>query len=231
MWMVYFSQFEIVETSFVTILMEFNDLGVGNTMKAAAKINNATLTHLEALVNLLSILLSSKLSIAERVDERWLQSAMFALWQARPRQVHWIVYDKYPMVLSIHPSLTNTTFVFLMPQRPKLHTVQRDPNLNQSLQWGKNESYKLLLLLLASSNKTNNLYNATVYLFIFMYLSMSNIWNSILYFIIIWHLMRWYFDNLFLMRQLLLESKGASTYSLYPPAEQINYSYRMGIRG
>ena len=70
MWMVYFSQFEIVETSFVTILMEFNDLGVGNTMKAAAKINNATLTHLEALVNLLSILLSSKLSIAERVDER-----------------------------------------------------------------------------------------------------------------------------------------------------------------
>ena len=83
MWMVYFSQFEIVETSFVTILMEFNDLGVGNTMKAAAKINNPTLTHLEALVNLLSILLSSKLSIAERVDERWLQSAMFALWQAR----------------------------------------------------------------------------------------------------------------------------------------------------
>ena len=72
---------------------------------------------------------------------------------------------------------------------------------------------------------------ATVYLFIFMYLSMSNIWNSILYFIIIWHLMRWYFDNLFLMRQLLLESKGASTYSLYPPAEQINYSYRIGIRG
>ena len=70
MWMVYFSQFEIVETSFVTILMEFNELGVGNTMKAAAKINNATLTHLEALVNLLSILLSSKLSIAERVDER-----------------------------------------------------------------------------------------------------------------------------------------------------------------
>ena len=70
MWMVYFSQFEIVETSFVTILMEFNDLGVGNTMKAAAKINNATLTHLEALVNLLSILLSSKLSIAERVDEK-----------------------------------------------------------------------------------------------------------------------------------------------------------------
>ena len=68
MWMVYFSQFEIVETSFVTILMEFNDLGVGNTMKAAAKINNAT--HLEALVNLLSILLSSKLSIAERVDEK-----------------------------------------------------------------------------------------------------------------------------------------------------------------
>ena len=68
--MVYFSQFEIVETSFVTILMEFNELGVGNTMKAAAKINNATLTHLEALVNLLSILLSSKLSIAERVDER-----------------------------------------------------------------------------------------------------------------------------------------------------------------
>ena len=49
---------------------EFNDLGVGNTMKAAAKINNATLTHLEALVNLLSILLSSKLSIAERVDEK-----------------------------------------------------------------------------------------------------------------------------------------------------------------
>ena len=41
-----------------------------NTMKAAAKINNAPLTHLEALVNLLSILLSSKLSIAERVDER-----------------------------------------------------------------------------------------------------------------------------------------------------------------
>ena len=52
----------------MTILMEFNDLGVGNTMKAAAKINNAT--HLEALVNLLSILLSSKLSIAERVDEK-----------------------------------------------------------------------------------------------------------------------------------------------------------------
>ena len=70
MWMVYFAQFKIVETSFVTILMEFNELGVGNTMKAAAKINNATLTHLEALVNLLSILLSSKLSIAERVDER-----------------------------------------------------------------------------------------------------------------------------------------------------------------
>ena len=67
MWMVYFSQFEIVETSFVTI---FNDLGGGKTMKAAAKINNPTLTHLEALVNLLSILLSSKLSIAERVDER-----------------------------------------------------------------------------------------------------------------------------------------------------------------
>ena len=70
MWMVYFAQFEIVDTSFVTILMEFNDLGGGNTMKAAAKINNAPLTHLEALVNLLSILLSSKLSIAERVDEK-----------------------------------------------------------------------------------------------------------------------------------------------------------------
>ena len=47
-------------------------------------------------------------------------------------------------------------------------TVQRDPNFHQSLQWGKSESYKLLLLLLASSNKTNNLYNATVYLFIFI---------------------------------------------------------------
>ena len=54
--MVYFSQFEIVETSFVTILMEFNDLGGGKTMNAAAKIKNAPLTHLEALVNLLSIL-------------------------------------------------------------------------------------------------------------------------------------------------------------------------------
>ena len=71
MWMVYFSQFEILGTSFVTILIAFNDVGGGrNTMKAAPKINNATLTHLEALVNLLSILRSSKLSIAERVDER-----------------------------------------------------------------------------------------------------------------------------------------------------------------
>ena len=68
---------------------------------------------------------------------------------------------------------------------------------------------------------------------IYLYLSMSKQmeFHLIFYYIIIWHLMRWYFDNLFLMRQLLLESKGASTYSLYPPAEQINYSYRMGIRG
>ena len=72
-------------------------------------------------------------------------------------------------------------------------------------------------------------YNATVYLFIFIDVQTDGI--PFWYFIIIWHLMRWYFDNLFLMRQLLLESKGASTYSLYPPAEQINYSYRMGIRG
>ena len=51
--------------------MEFSDVGGGNTIKDAAKINNATLTHLEALVNLLSILISSnKLSIAERVDEK-----------------------------------------------------------------------------------------------------------------------------------------------------------------
>ena len=70
MWMVYFAQFKIVDTSFVTILVEIIDVGGGNTIKDAAKINNATLTHLEALVNLLSILLSSKLSIAERVDER-----------------------------------------------------------------------------------------------------------------------------------------------------------------
>ena len=55
----------------MTILIEFNDVGGGGkTMKAAPKINNETLTHLEALVNLLSILRSSKLSIAERVDER-----------------------------------------------------------------------------------------------------------------------------------------------------------------
>ena len=68
---------------------------------------------------------------------------------------------------------------------------------------------------------------------IYLYLSMSKQmeFHLIFYYIIIWHLMRWYFDNLFLMRQLLLESKGASTYSLYPPAEQIKYSYRMGIRG
>ena len=121
----------------MTILIAFNDVGGGrNTMKAAPKINNATLTHLEALVNLLSIfnfaqqqteycgkgwwkvtaicnvqcllcdrqerdrfLRSSKLSIAERVEEKWLLSAMFALWQAQ---------DKDPMVLSIHPSLKNT---------------------------------------------------------------------------------------------------------------------------
>ena len=72
MWMVYFSQFETVGTSFVTIFIELNDVGGGNTMQAAPKINNATLIHLEVLVNLLSILCknTSKLSIAERGDER-----------------------------------------------------------------------------------------------------------------------------------------------------------------
>ena len=70
MWMVYFSQFETVGTSFVTIFIELNDVEGGKNMQAAPKMNNATLIHLEVLVNLLSILLSHKLSIVEGVDEK-----------------------------------------------------------------------------------------------------------------------------------------------------------------
>ena len=53
-------------------------------------------------------------------------------------------------------------------------TVQRDPNFHQSLQWGKSESYKLLLLLLASSNKINNLYCYSLFIYIYVFIDVQH---------------------------------------------------------